>query len=72
MSQLPNGFRVSGPVTITGNGNFPPPFGPNSTVQIDVIGGNHLVFSNIKMTFGGDAANHFGSQPVNGVVRNSQ
>jgi hypothetical protein len=68
VTPLANGFRVSGPATITGNGNFPPPFGGSSTLQIDVIGGNSVALSNIKVTFGGDAAGHFGSQPVNGVV----
>lgn len=70
VTRIVNGFRVSGPATITGNGNFPPPFGPNTTVQIDVIGGNTVTPSNIKLTFIGDAATHFGTQPVNGVVRN--
>jgi hypothetical protein len=71
VTQLANGFRVSGPATITGNGNLPAPdFGPNTTVQIDVIGGNTVSPSNIKLTFIGDAANHFGPQPINGVVRN--
>ena len=70
VTRIANGFRVSGPAKITGNGKFPPPFGPNSTVQIDVIGGNTVSPSNIKLTFIGDAATHFGTQPVNGVVRN--
>jgi hypothetical protein len=70
VTQLANGFRVSGPATIIRNGNFPPDFGPNTTVQIDFIGGNIVTPSNIKPTFIGDAANHFGTQPVNGVVRN--
>lgn len=71
VTPLANGFRVSGPATITGNGNFPAPdFGPNTTVQIDVTGGNTVSPSNIKLTFIGDAATHFGTQPVNGVVRN--
>jgi hypothetical protein len=65
VTSLANGFRVSGPATITGNGNFPPPFGPNTTVQIDVLGGNTVDLSNIKLTFIGDAATHFGTQPVN-------
>ncbi len=69
VTPLPNGFRVTGTSTVTGNGNYPPPFGGNSTVQIDVIGGNTVAASNIKLSFIGDAANHFGSQPVNGVVR---
>jgi hypothetical protein len=70
VSALSNGLRVSGKAIVTGNGNFPPPFGPNTTVQIDVIGGNTVSPSNIKLTFMGDAATHFGTQPVNGVVRN--
>jgi hypothetical protein len=70
VTPLANGFRVSGPATITGNGNYPPPFGPSSSLQIDIIGGNSVAFSNIKLTFEGDAAGHFGPQPVNGVVGN--
>jgi hypothetical protein len=69
VTPLANGFRVSGTATITGNGNFPPPFGSSSTLQIDIVGGNTVAFSNIKLTFGGDAAGHFGTQAVNGVVR---
>ena len=38
-------------------------------MQIDITGGNTVAFSNIKLTFGGDAVAHFGAQPVNGVVR---
>ena len=68
LTAIPNGFRISGPATITGNGSFPPPFGGSSTLQIDVTGGNTVVLSNIKLTFSGDAAAHFGTQPVNGVV----
>jgi hypothetical protein len=70
VTPLANGFRVAGAATITGNGNYPPPFGGNSTVQIDVTGGNTVAFSNVKLSFVGDASGHFGSQPVNGVVRN--
>jgi len=69
VTPVANGFRVSGMATITANGTFPAPFGPSSTLQIDVTGGNSVTFSNIKLTFGGDAAGHFGTQAVNGVVR---
>ena len=69
VTPLTNGFRVTGNATITGNGVFPPPFGPNSTVQIDITGGNSLAFSNIQLTMGGNAALHFGSNPFTGVVR---
>ena len=62
-------IEVNGPATITGNGNFPPPFGPNSTLKIDITGGNTVAFSNIKVTFLGDAQTHFGIPPLNGVVR---
>jgi hypothetical protein len=69
-------FRVTGPATITGNGKFPAPFGPNSTLTIDIFGDNSadnsVTFSNIQLTFSGDAPKHFGSQPVNGVVRSSR
>jgi hypothetical protein len=68
VTSLSNGFRVSGPATITGNGKYPPPFGGSSTVQVDVTGGNSVPFSNVALTFGGDAANHFGTQLVHGVV----
>lgn len=70
VTPLSNGFRVTGPVTVTANGKYPPPFGPSTTLQIDVTGGNSVPLSNIKMTFVGDAATHFGSQAVNGVVVN--
>lgn len=66
---LTNDIRVTGPATITGNGSFPPPFGGNSTLQIDIVGGNTVAYSNIKVTFLGDAQNHFGVAPMNGVVR---
>ena len=69
---IPNGFRVSGPATVTANGAFPPPFGPSSTLQIDITGGNSVAFSNIALTFGGQAAGHFGANPINGVVVRSK
>ncbi len=63
------GFRVTGTAIITANGNYPPPFGPSSNVQIDIIGGSSVPYSNIQMTLSGDAFKHFGGQPINGVVR---
>ncbi len=72
VTPLANGFEVTGPVTITGNGNFPPPFGTPSTATIDIVGGNSVAFSNIKVTLTGAAVIHFGSQPINGVVHSSQ
>jgi len=68
VTPLSNGFRVTGPATVTANGG-PAPFGPNSTVQIDITGGALVPYSNIKVTFGGDAVAHLGMQPLDGVVR---
>lgn len=72
VTPIANGFRVTGAATITANGNFPPPFGPSSTLEIDVVGGNTVAPSNINLTLTGDAVVHFGSQPINGVVSNGE
>jgi len=69
---IPNGFRVTGPAIITGNGAYPPPFGAPSSLQIDITGStgpNSVAFSNIAVTFLDAAAKHFGTHPMNGVVR---
>jgi len=71
ITPLANGFRVVGTAIVTANGAYPPPFGPTSTLTIDVTGGtgeNSVEFSNIQLTFAGNATTHFGSQPINGVV----
>lgn len=71
VTPIAGGFRLSGPATITGNG-APAPFEtspPTSTLQIDIIGGSLVTFSNITLTFGGAAVRHFGSEPVAGAVR---
>jgi hypothetical protein len=67
VTALTNGFRVSGPVTITGNGATPP-FGTSSTLQVDVTGGDLVAYSNVALTFGGDGVKHFGPNPLAGVV----
>jgi len=72
VTPLANGFRVVGTAIVTANGAYPPPFGPSSTLTIDITGGtgeNSVEFSNIQLSFAGNATTHFGSQPVNGVVR---
>jgi hypothetical protein len=72
VTAIPGGFRITGgKVTITINGNNPPPFGPNSALQIDVTGGNTVDPSNIAVTFLDDAVAHFGAQPLHGVVRSA-
>ena len=76
VTPLSNGFRVTGGAIVTGNGAFPAPFGPNSTLQLDIIGANEVQFSNIQLTFvnnadgsTSDGVKHFGTQPINGVVK---
>jgi hypothetical protein len=63
---LSNGIRLEGTATITTNGSVAPFSG--SIVRIDITGGNALPYSNIKLTFTGEAAHHFGLQPYEGVV----
>ena len=62
---LPNGLRLSGIPIVTVNGSkaF-----PESTLVVDIIGGDTVQHSNISMTFTGDAAGHFGTAPIDGVV----
>jgi hypothetical protein len=64
---LSNGFRISGPATITLNGN-PAPVSP-SLLVIDVTGGKDVKLSNITLTFGNPGSKHFGSEPLPGVVQ---
>ena len=64
VTSLPNGLRVTGTATITGNGD------PSlvSAVQIDITGGSVVQYSNVSVTFSSPAASHFGALPLNGVV----
>ena len=66
VTSIPNGFRVSGTATITGNGSVTPY--SNSPIEVDITGGNLIRFSNMKLTFFGDAVGHFGPQAYDGVV----
>jgi len=65
VNPIANGFSVSGPVTITGNGNA---VLPNSNLEVDITGGDTVAHSNITLKFTGGAAGHFGSQAIHGVV----
>lgn len=69
------GFMVSGLAKITGNGS-PAPFSKNDTVlsmlQVCVNGGSDVPFSNVTLVFSTPASNHFGSQAIHGVVRESK
>jgi hypothetical protein len=64
-------FVVTGTVSVTGNG-APAPFQvppkPLSTLQICVLGGSTVEYSNITITFIGLATGHFGPQAIHGVV----
>ncbi len=64
-----DGFVVTGPAYITGNGG-PPPFGNPSQVTICVLGASNVAFSNITLTLGLPASGHFGKQAIHGVVLN--
>ena len=76
LSVIPGGFSVTGPATITANGKFPPPFGPElPTLTIEITGGtgeDSVEFSNISLQVSDPAAGHFGSNPLHGVVSGSQ
>jgi hypothetical protein len=61
------GFEVTGgSLEILKNGS---PVLTSSTLTLDLTGGTSAAYSNITLTFGGDAAGHFGTQPVNGFVQ---
>jgi hypothetical protein len=65
-------FLVSGSAHITGNGNVAP-FQKSlglSNLTVCIGGGNDgtLEFSNLAMVLGTPASNHFGPQPIHGVV----
>lgn len=68
VAPIAGGFEVTGLADITANGN-PAPLPPPLQLTIDITGGTELPYSNIKITFGGGAANHFGTQALSGVVR---
>ena len=61
------GFVVRGPAYVAGNGGAPP-FPPVSPVTICILGGDHVEFSNITVSFGAPANGHFGTSPLHGVV----
>jgi hypothetical protein len=64
------GLTLTGPATTSANGS-PAPFessGP-STLQICIIGGSDVEYSNVTLVYTGPATGHFGTQPIHGVVR---
>lgn len=74
VTPITGGIEIKGSAMVTGNGSFPAPFQTNtdlSALTIDIRGGNTVTFSNIALTFGDQAAGHFGTQPLHGVVRSA-
>jgi len=65
---ITEGFVITGTATITGNGS-PAPFGNPSPLTVCVLGGLNVKYSNVTMTFGIPASNHFGTQAIHGVVQ---
>jgi hypothetical protein len=78
------GFVVSGMASTTGNGGLAPfaPQGQQSLLTVCITGSDEVTYSNITLQFPatlGDsnmtknpAAGHFGTQPINGVVRSAK
>jgi len=64
------GVMITGPATTSANGS-PAPFessGP-STLQVCIIGGSDVEWSNVTLVYTGPATGHFGTQAIHGVVR---
>jgi len=40
-----------------------------STLQVCIIGGSNVEYSNLTLVYTGPATGHFGTQPIHGVVR---
>ena len=64
------GLVLTGPATTTGNGS-PATFEAKggSTIQVCIIGGSQVDYSNMTLVYSGPATGHFGPQPIHGVVR---
>lgn len=66
VTPITGGFRITGAATMTSNGNQAGFSG--SEITIEVVGGNSVPLSNVRLTFGGASAAHFGAEPLDGVV----
>lgn len=73
VTNIQGGIEITGKATVTANGAWPPPFGPElPTLTIDITGGtgeNSVAHANITLLFGSPASGHFGTHPLHGVVR---
>ena len=65
-----SGLVVTGTATTTGNGG-PASFEAKgaSTLQVCIMGGAQVAYSNVTLVYTGPATTHFGTQPIHGVVR---
>jgi hypothetical protein len=68
VTPITGGFKVNGTATITANGTNNPMVSP-SPLEVDIVGGTNVKFSNVTLTFGAPASNHFGTEPLPGVVQ---
>ena len=64
-----SGLVVTGTAPTTANGG-PAPFDPKntSTLQVCIMGGAEVSFSNVTLVYTGPATTHFGPQAIHGVV----
>jgi hypothetical protein len=65
-----SGLVVNGTATTTGNGG-PATFESKgaSTLQVCIMGGTEVSFSNVTLVYTGPATAHFGAQPIHGLIR---
>jgi len=65
-----SGVVVTGTASVSANGSAAP-FESNgsSTLQVCIIGGAEIQYSNLTLVFTGPATGHFGPQAIHGVVR---
>jgi hypothetical protein len=66
VTPIAGGYRITGGATMTSNGNQAGFSG--SQITIEVVGGNAVPLSNVRLTFGGASAVHFGTEPLDGVI----
>jgi len=66
VTPIAGGFRVTGAASMTGNGSVAGFSG--SVIVVDVVGGNAIRYSNVRLTFHDGAVGHFGGEPLDGVV----
>jgi hypothetical protein len=68
ITQITNGFQISGSATIMSNGAISSKLSP-SVLTVEITGGTDRTYSNVTLTFQSPASTHFGTEPVAGVVR---